>query len=98
MTLIRFDECLSYRIVEAMRALGVPEGVVLQHPNEIGEHGRDDVDWIASFRAGGGRCIVTGDPKMRGRQGLLGWRDAPCSIKGEMARARPSTPRRFGIS
>lgn len=67
MTLIRFDECLSHRIVEAMRALGPPAGITLQHPGEVGEQSLADVDWIASFRAAGGRCIVTGDPKMRGR-------------------------------
>ena len=67
MTLIRFDECLSKNIVEAMRALGLPEGVAVEHPNDHGEGTLADVEWLPRFKKAGGRCIVTGDPKMRGR-------------------------------
>lgn len=67
MTRIRFDENLSPRIVAAIREMGLPSGVEIGHPNEQGLNGAADVDWLRAFKAGGGRCIVTGDPKMRGR-------------------------------
>lgn len=67
MTLIRFDECLSKNIVEAIRVLGLPPGVAIEHPNDHGEGTLSDVEWLTRFKAAGGRCIVTGDPKMRGR-------------------------------
>jgi hypothetical protein len=66
-TLIRFDECLSYRIVDAIRAMGHPPEFDVEHPNDRGQSGMLDVDWIPEFAARGGRCVVSGDPKMRGR-------------------------------
>ncbi|WP_374470314.1 hypothetical protein [Phenylobacterium sp.] len=67
MTRIRFDECISHRIVAAMKAFGVPAGIEIEHALECGDGGRADVDWLSAFKAGGGRCIVTGDPAMRGK-------------------------------
>lgn len=65
MTLIRFDENISPRVVAAIRAIGTPAGVDVEHPSELGQLGLADVDWLHDFKSRGGRCIVTGDPKMR---------------------------------
>lgn len=67
MTLIRFDENISYRIPNALRALRLPEGVVVESSAEAGAQGMGDVDWITAFAARGGRCVVSGDEKMRDR-------------------------------
>lgn len=65
--LIRFDECLSRNVVAAMRQLGLPDGIAIEHPSERGEISASDVDWISSLRERDGRCVVSADPKMRGR-------------------------------
>lgn len=67
MTLIRFDENLSYRIPNALRALSLPRGIAIEDPVEVDEMGLADVDWITAFSARGGRCVVSGDEKMRDR-------------------------------
>lgn len=65
--IIRFDENISRRIVEAIRSLGPSPDLILEHPSERAEAGRADVDWISEFAARGGRCVVSGDEKMRNR-------------------------------
>lgn len=67
MTLIRFDENISYRIPAALRALRLPSDIVVESSSEAGEQGMGDVDWITGFAARGGRCVVSGDEKMRDR-------------------------------
>lgn len=67
MTRVRFDECISHRIVAAMQAFGVPPGIAIEHATDCGDGGKLDVDWLPAFKADGGRCIVTGDPRMRGK-------------------------------
>ncbi|WP_271066742.1 hypothetical protein [Caulobacter sp. NIBR1757] len=65
MTLIRFDECINPRIVGALRAIGLPDGVVLETPQELGQRGEPDVNWIEAFAARGGRLFVSGDGNLR---------------------------------
>ncbi|MDO9472315.1 MAG: hypothetical protein Q7J28_04610 [Caulobacter sp.] len=67
MTLIRFDENLSYRIPNALRELRLPPDITIETPAQADEQGLDDVDWITAFAARGGRCVVSGDEKMRDR-------------------------------
>lgn len=67
MTLIRFDENISYRIPLALRQLRLPTAITLEIPEEVDEAGLGDVDWISSFARRGGRCVVSGDEKMRDR-------------------------------
>ena len=67
MTLIRFDENISYRILGALRALRLPPDIIVESSNEAGEQGMGDVDWITAFAARGGKCVVSGDEKMRDR-------------------------------
>lgn len=65
MTLIRFDECISWRIVDALRALSLPREVTLETPQHRGEDGHLDVNWIEDFAQRGGRLFVSGDANMR---------------------------------
>ena len=65
MTLIRFDECISWRIVDALGALNLPRGIELETPQHRGEHGHADVSWIEDFARRGGRLVVSGDANMR---------------------------------
>ncbi len=65
MTLIRFDECISWRIVDALKAIGLPRGVELESAQHRDETGVLDVDWIPDFAARGGRLVVSGDASMR---------------------------------
>ena len=65
MTLIRFDECISWRIVEALKALNLPRGIELESPYHRNEGGHPDVNWIENFAARGGRLFVSGDASMR---------------------------------
>lgn len=65
MTIIRFDECLSWRIVAALRELRIARDLELETPHERGEEGSIDVSWIEQFRDRGGRCFVSGDARMR---------------------------------
>lgn len=65
MTLIRFDECISWRIVEALKQLGLPRGVELESAQHRDENGILDIDWIPDFARRGGRLIVSGDARMR---------------------------------
>ncbi len=67
MTRIRFDECVSKNIVNAIRVLGLPSGIEIEHPSDLNQGDLEDVDWLQLFKESGGRCIVTGDTKMRGR-------------------------------
>lgn len=67
MTLIRFDENISPRIPEALRQLRLPEGVVVESAQEGRDLGEADVDWLERFAARGGRCVVSGDERMRDR-------------------------------
>jgi hypothetical protein len=67
LTLIRFDENLSQRLVVALRAYGLPPGISIEHANEAGQNGVHDVDWLPRFKTAGGRCILSGDTKMRGK-------------------------------
>lgn len=65
MTLIRFDECISWRIVDALRALSPPRDVTLETPQHRGEDGDLDVNWIENFAHRGGHLFVSGDASMR---------------------------------
>ncbi len=65
MTLIRFDECISWRIVDALKALSLPRGIDLETPQHRGEGGNPDVNWIEDFAQRGGRLFVSGDASMR---------------------------------
>lgn len=65
MTLIRFDECISWRIVDALRALSLPRDVELESPQHRDEGGNLDVNWIEDFARRGGRLFVSGDASMR---------------------------------
>lgn len=68
MTLIRFDECISWRIVDALKALSLPRDVELETAAHRNENGVLDVDWIPDFARRGGRLIVSGDARMRNVQ------------------------------
>lgn len=65
MTLIRFDECISWRIVDALRALSLPREVTLETPQHRGEDGDLDVNWIEDFAQRGGSLFISGDANMR---------------------------------
>ena len=65
MTLIRFDECINPRIVDAIRAIRVPPDIQLETPEELAQRGEPDVGWIEEFGARGGRLVVSGDGNMR---------------------------------
>ena len=65
MTLIRFDECINHRIVDAIRSIGTPRGIQLETPRELAQQGQADVDWIADFADRGGRLVISGDGNMR---------------------------------
>ena len=65
MILIRFDECISWRIVDALKALGLPRDIELETAQHRNENGILDADWIADFAQRGGRLIVSGDARMR---------------------------------
>lgn len=65
MTLIRFDECISWRIVDALKSLSLPPGIALETPQHRGEHGDADINWIEDFARRDGRLFVSGDASMR---------------------------------
>lgn len=67
MTLIRFDENISFRIPAALRELRLPADIIVESSSETGEQGLADVDWITAFAARGGKCVVSGDERMRDR-------------------------------
>jgi len=66
-TLIRFDENISYRIPLALRELRLPPGIEVESSTATNERGAEDVDWITAFAIRGGRCVVSGDERMRDR-------------------------------
>ena len=63
--LIRFDECISWRIVEAIQKLGLPRDVEIETAQHRGEGGQPDVAWIEDFARRGGRLVFSGDANMR---------------------------------
>lgn len=65
MTLIRFDECINPRIVDALRAIRLPRNIQLETPQELAQRGQPDINWIEDFTARDGRLIVSGDGNMR---------------------------------
>ena len=65
MTLIRFDECINPRIVDALRAIGFQRDIQLETPQELAQRGLPDVNWIEDFGGRGGRLVVSGDGNMR---------------------------------
>jgi len=65
LTLIRFDECINPRIVDAMRVIRLPRDILLETPQELDQRGLSDVSWIEDFSGRGGRLIVSGDGNMR---------------------------------
>lgn len=67
MTLIRFDENISRRIPNALRELRLPEGVDVESAFDADALGHADVEWLISFSDRGGKCIVSGDERMRDR-------------------------------
>ncbi|MEI9889258.1 MAG: hypothetical protein WDN45_00175 [Caulobacteraceae bacterium] len=66
--LIRFDECISWRIVEAIEQLRLPPNVVLETAQRRNENGQADIAWIEDFAQRGGNLIVSGDASMRSVQ------------------------------
>lgn len=67
MTLIRFDENISRRIPDALRQLRLPDDIQVESAFEAGALGHADVDWLADFAQREGRCVVSGDERMRDR-------------------------------
>lgn len=66
MTLIRFDECINPRIVDALKAIGgFQRDIELETPRDLAQQGLEDVHWIEDFSRRGGRLIVSGDGNMR---------------------------------
>lgn len=65
MTLIRFDECINPRIVDALKAIGFQRDIQLETPRDLAQQGLADVSWIEDFSNRGGRLIVSGDGNMR---------------------------------
>lgn len=65
MRLIRVDECISWRIVDAIRALRLPSGVEIESAQHRGEQGQPDVTWIVEFAQRGGHLVISGDANMR---------------------------------
>jgi PIN like domain len=63
--LIRVDENISWRIVDALTALRLPDGVHLETAHHREEAGILDVDWISDFALRGGRLFISGDASMR---------------------------------
>jgi hypothetical protein len=68
LTLIRFDECISWRIVDALLALRLPDGIELETPKHREENGVADINWITDFASRGGKLVVSGDARMRNVQ------------------------------
>lgn len=65
MILIRFDECISWRTVDALKALKLPDDIALESSNHLQQNGMEDVSWIEDFAARSGRVVVSGDANMR---------------------------------
>lgn len=65
MIIIRVDECISWRIVDALNALKLPDDIVLESPKHRQQNGLADVPWIEDFAARGGRVVISGDARMR---------------------------------
>jgi len=65
LTIIRFDECISWRVVDALRALNIAADIELESPRHRDQLGMGDVPWIEDFAARGGRVVVSGDARMR---------------------------------
>lgn len=67
MTLIRFDENISRRIPDALRQLRLPDTIEVESAFDASALGQADVDWLVAFADRGGRCMVSGDERMRDR-------------------------------
>lgn len=65
MIIIRFDECINWRIVDALNALKLPSDIEVESPKHRDQLGMGDVPWIEDFAARGGRVVVSGDARMR---------------------------------
>lgn len=65
MILIRFDECISWRTVDALKALKLPVDIELESSNHLQQNGMQDVSWIEDFAARSGKVVVSGDTNMR---------------------------------
>lgn len=65
MTIVRFDECISWRIVDALGTLNIGPNLELESPRHRDQLGMGDVPWIEDFAARGGRAVVSGDARMR---------------------------------
>lgn len=69
MIFFRLDECISYRIADAAKTIGIPQGVVFETPHSRKEKGMKDVPWIASFAKRGKltdrRVVFSSDGRMR---------------------------------
>jgi len=63
--IIRFDECINWRIVDALNALKLPVDIEVESPKHRQQEGMGDVPWIEDFAARGGRVVVSGDARMR---------------------------------
>lgn len=65
MTLVRLDENISFKIAKAWRVLDLTKELQFETPKERRELGYQDVDWISAFASRGGKCLISGDAKMR---------------------------------
>ena len=69
MIFLRLDECVSYRIADAAKTIGIPEGVVFETPQHRQETGLEDVSWIAGFAKRGKptdrRVVFSCDGRLR---------------------------------
>lgn len=58
---IRFDECVSYRVADAVRAFAANRpGFEVSHAAQA-HAGHPDAQWMSSFAEAGGTAIVSGD-------------------------------------
>lgn len=69
MIFLRLDECVSHRIADAARMIGIPSGVVFETPHDLDEAGLTDVSWIATFAKRGKdkdrRVVFSCDSRLR---------------------------------
>lgn len=64
---IRADEHISRKIVRAIAELALRDGWELTHVRDVHDRRTADETWIPRFAREGGKAILSGDRKMRGR-------------------------------
>lgn len=72
MIFLRLDECVSHRIADAAKALGIPQSLKFESPHALGEKGLKDVPWMARFakrgRAADRRVVFSSDGRMKSNE------------------------------